>query len=244
MTSIHRELEPIIADIMRQGNYPYAERYIGEPGIPIFLMKMVCLIMQSYSVPREKIHRYCVAISFLQMGVDTHERVSVGEEMTSHGKRSRQLLVLAGDYYSGLFYRLLAEEGDMVAIRQLSEAVCDINEAKMELYGLHRKKSTLRSPTALLRRIRGSLVRTVAELFHPVEEKSNPWIPFVENAMVVDYLLSDEVQGQFDGLAESLATEVLQTIPRIEPVNVHQELVRQIHHRLAPVLQGQMVRGG
>ncbi len=244
MTSIHRELETIIADIMKQGNYPYAEKYIGKPSIPIFLVKMVCLIMQSYAVPRETIHRYCVAITLLQMGIDTHDRVSVGEERTLHGKRSRQLLVLAGDYYSGLFYRLLTEKGDMAAIRKLSEAVCDIHEAKMELYGLHRKKSTLQSPLSLLRRIRGSLVRTVAELFHPTEEKNNPWIPFVENAMVVDYLLGNEMQDQYDGLAESLATEVLQTIPKIEPANVHQELVRQIHHRLAPVLQGQMVHEG
>lgn len=244
MTSIHRELEPIVADIMEQGSYPYIEKYIGKPSVPIFFVQMVYSIMRSYSLPAERIHHYCVATAFLQMGIDTHEQVSTGEETTFFGKRSRQLMVLAGDYFSALFYRIMAEQGETKAIIRLSKAVCDINEAKIDLYSLRNKKNTLRSPTALLRRVQGNLVTAVADLFHPVEEGENPWVPFAENVMVLDYLLEDKVRGQFDGLAESLAVEVLQTIPRIEPVEIHQDLIRQIHSRLAPLRQERIVRGG
>jgi heptaprenyl diphosphate synthase len=78
---------------------------------------------------------YPLAASLVQMGLDTHDMIDTAKEMPSPSKmRSRQLKVLAGDYFSGRFYQLLAQAGSIDAVSILSKAVCDVNESKMSMY--------------------------------------------------------------------------------------------------------------
>ena len=69
----------------------------------------------------------------MQVALDTHDLVST--ELTDEsGMKVRQLTVLAGDYYSGLYYKYLAGIGDIQVIKMLSEGVKNINEHKVFVY--------------------------------------------------------------------------------------------------------------
>jgi len=78
-----------------------------------------------------------VVTSLVQMGLDTHDMVDNSPAPAKSGMiamRAQQLKVLAGDYFSSRFYHLLSQAGQLDMVRRLSEAVCDINRAKMSLY--------------------------------------------------------------------------------------------------------------
>jgi heptaprenyl diphosphate synthase len=70
-----------------------------------------------------------LAVSLMQHGLDTHELVN-GKE----GTRERQMTVLAGDYFSSRFYQLLSQAESIHAIALVSQAVCDVNRLKMNVY--------------------------------------------------------------------------------------------------------------
>lgn len=70
-----------------------------------------------------------LAVSLVQMGLDTHERVE-----SSAKTLTRQMTVLAGDYFSSRFYQLLSQAGNVQSIEMLSESICEVNRMKMVLY--------------------------------------------------------------------------------------------------------------
>jgi heptaprenyl diphosphate synthase len=75
--------------------------------------------------------------SLVQVGLDTHDMVDNSTGDAGGGMpamRSRQIKVLAGDYFSGRFYHLLSQAGHIDAIRRLSEAVSELNRIKMTVY--------------------------------------------------------------------------------------------------------------
>lgn len=73
-----------------------------------------------------------VVTSLVQLGLDTHDRVELaGIGGEDRNMRSRQLKVLAGDFFSSRYYHLLAQAGQVDAIRSLSQAVCEVNRLKM-----------------------------------------------------------------------------------------------------------------
>ncbi|MDR6549465.1 heptaprenyl diphosphate synthase component 1 [Paenibacillus qinlingensis] len=78
---------------------------------------------------------FTLATALVQLGLDTHDLVTASNEVKEKkASRSRQLKVLAGDYFSARFYHLLAKTGQIDMIKQLSNAICEVNRLKMSSY--------------------------------------------------------------------------------------------------------------
>jgi heptaprenyl diphosphate synthase len=121
--------------LMEKLRHPYFINYIEEPFIDEEKIALLYGALKSANLHIEQIEHYVVTIMLVQIALDTHERVSnkAGEEEIEFHK-CRQLTVLAGDYYSGLYYYLLSMNRDIVLIRALAEGIKEINEHKIMLY--------------------------------------------------------------------------------------------------------------
>ncbi|MNO24566.1 Heptaprenyl diphosphate synthase component 1 [compost metagenome] len=78
----------------------------------------------------------CSLAAFLvQLGMDTHDRIDTAKGRKDEmSMRSRQLKVLAGDYFSSVFYELLAKIDEIDTVSAMSTAICEVNRLKVRLY--------------------------------------------------------------------------------------------------------------
>lgn len=106
---------------------------------------------------------YSLVTALAQLGLDTHENIDSPDENVRHDSmRSKQLKVLAGDYFSGWFYHLLAKSGQIELVGALSTAIADFNVGKARLYG----------------RMRGMLLSAEQYLRHKVQLNTRLFLSF------------------------------------------------------------------
>ncbi|WP_128102555.1 heptaprenyl diphosphate synthase component 1 [Paenibacillus sp. DCT19] len=120
--------------------------------IPPFPDSRARLLQVFVSRTDEKQHNeiYALATSLVQLAMDTHDRIdTLSGARKEQEMRSRQLNVLAGDYFSSRFYQLLAHADRIEMIGKLSGAVAEVNVGKMSLY--ERMKKLVVSPDEYLR---------------------------------------------------------------------------------------------
>ncbi|MCM3171451.1 heptaprenyl diphosphate synthase component 1 [Paenibacillus sp. MER 99-2] len=120
--------------------------------IPPFPDSRARLLQVFVSRTDEKQHDeiYALATSLVQLAMDTHDRIdTLSGARKEQEMRSRQLNVLAGDYFSSRFYQLLAHADRIEMIGKLSGAVAEVNVGKMSLY--ERMKKLVVSPDEYLR---------------------------------------------------------------------------------------------
>nr|WP_028400483.1 heptaprenyl diphosphate synthase component 1 [Ectobacillus panaciterrae] len=145
--------------------HPFLMRYIDTPVVDEEKLLLLYSILKSANLHIEHIQHYALTIMLVQIALDTHEKVSdkLDAEAGESHKR-RQLTVLAGDYYSGLYYYLLAENHDISLIRALAQGIKEINEQKIRLY-----QQSDRSVAAVVRSveiIESSLLQKTCEFFN------------------------------------------------------------------------------
>lgn len=76
-----------------------------------------------------------LAAFLVQLGLDTHDTIDIEDKHKEEREmRSRQLKVLAGDYFSSVFYQLLAHSGQITLVNSMSAAICEVNRLKVRLY--------------------------------------------------------------------------------------------------------------
>src|SRR5690606_7294609 len=123
--------------------------------------------------------------------------------------KNRQLTVLAGVYYSGLYYKILAGLDDIGLIRTLAEGIKDINEHKISVY-----QKTCESVECLMhsiKKIESSLFERISDFFC-----EDDWKELVSNLLFIKRI-NDEKKKFLQGRT-SVVFEVLKglTYPKSE----------------------------
>ncbi|WP_341278168.1 heptaprenyl diphosphate synthase component 1 [Paenibacillus sp. FSL H8-0537] len=116
-------------------DYDMIQNHTQLPAFPDSRLHLLQAFLSETRSYAEKAELFALVLSLVQLGLDTHDEIDVEDGSRSEREmRSRQLKVLAGDYFSGRFYQLLAQAGEIAMIAKISQAVCEVNGLKITLY--------------------------------------------------------------------------------------------------------------
>lgn len=113
---------------------PFVAKFVDSPQIDEDKIAFLYFLLHDHVKEQEIADVYLYATMFVQTALDTHEFVSEGEMFCDEVRKNRQLTVLSGIYYSSFYYVILAQAGEIAAIKWLANAIEEINEQKMKLY--------------------------------------------------------------------------------------------------------------
>jgi heptaprenyl diphosphate synthase len=134
VSDINRKTADMLDKINQFIHHSYLKKFLNTPQVDedkLFLLVAMC---DDLRISPETFDSYIITTILVQVALDTHEQVSVSTNMTDKEQKVQQLKVLAGDFYSGLYYKLLAEIDDIQMIKILAEGIKLINEHKIRVY--------------------------------------------------------------------------------------------------------------
>ncbi|EMA6341967.1 heptaprenyl diphosphate synthase component 1 [Bacillus cytotoxicus] len=194
MCDIYRGYADIKEQLLEKLRHPYFINYIEEPFVDEEKVVLLYTALKNANLHKEQIEHYVVTIMLVQIALDTHEKVSnKADQEASESHKCRQLTVLAGDYYSGLYYYLLSMNCDIVLIRALAEGIKEINEHKIMLY--QKAYHTVDEIIESVMTIESALLQKTCDHF-----QISHWKPFIahvlgKNRLQKEYRLHAEKQS-------------------------------------------------
>src|SRR5699024_7921524 len=143
-----------------------------KPIIDQTKLSTLSIIVNHTSLPDKTKQQYIIATTLIQMALDTHDLIPItNEEIEDEvAVTTKQLTVLAGDYYSGLYYLLLSEIEDIPMISLLATTIKEVTEYKMKLY--YGEMQSFNEYLATIKKVETLLITRVAQ--------------FVNNSMLSD----------------------------------------------------------
>jgi len=160
----------------------YLNDFIIDPEIDEDRLSLLLLFLHSQDLDVKEIENYSVSATLIQSALDIHEYVS-NEPLEDHSHKVRQLTVLAGDYYSGLYYHLLAHIPNIQLIRKFAEGIKIINENKMSLY--KKEYQSIGQVVNSIRLIESSILQKVSEYL-----KAPLWSSFINHYLFLKTMIS------------------------------------------------------
>lgn len=114
--------------------HPYFDLYLADPPVDEDKIRFMFAMLEGDDIPNKDVELYTIASLLVQAALDIHESIPLHNESASYERRKGQLEILAGDYYSSLYYYLLAKHNKMSMIQVFSNTIQEINESKMLIY--------------------------------------------------------------------------------------------------------------
>ncbi|MBW3113323.1 MULTISPECIES: heptaprenyl diphosphate synthase component 1 [Bacillaceae] len=170
--------------IEEQLHHSYLKEYIDQPYIDrdrIYFL-LLPFVSEGRAISKEVVQWISTAM-LLQIALDTHEKVTISER---DPLKERQLTVLAGVYFSSLYYKILAETDDVELISNLAKAIKEINESKISIY-----KDEHKNLDELLKKLKTRESAIISNFFRFFED--DQWIEIAEDALLYKKLVQEKV---------------------------------------------------
>ncbi|UYZ11770.1 heptaprenyl diphosphate synthase component 1 [Brevibacillus sp. WF146] len=238
------EVRAIIDQIYQSITHSFVEQYVDVPAIAENRLALLYLFLLERGMTKERARTFSMSTGLVQLGLDMHERVKNAYDNSLAAERSRQLTVLAGDYYSSRYYQMLAEAGEMEAIQVLSDAIQRVNEAKMTLYMAERDGRLSSDEYLTLRtEIDTGLYVAIVDKYADSEETRRFWTALFEETAAVENMLGEWEQLKWQqqvpfGFSRFLLQKPGATIAQVaaaleakamELMSICEQLVRSLH---------------
>jgi len=181
LPNIRQKFTDVKEQVEHKVSHSYLLKYIKSPVIDDDKLLILISIMDRLEMSTTEIENYALPAMLVQIALDTHEQVT----NESVEEKERQLTVLAGDYYSGLYYKMLAESEDIMMIKELSLGIKEVNENKISVY--QHEIQNVENLMVCIKKIEASLLEKFSEFF-----KVELWNDCIGNFLLVKRLLQEK----------------------------------------------------
>lgn len=185
------EVEKVKNKVEKKLTNTFLDQYIHKPTIDLVKLKLIIEIISQSNLSQSRKESYIVGTMLIQIALDIHEQVPNSSEATESTteKTTRQLTVLAGDYYSSLYYLTLSQLEDIELVRTLAIAVKEINELKMKRY--FREVDSFDEFIQLEQKIESTLYIHLADFFNL---SSTSLTTIIEQLMIMNKLKNEKIK--------------------------------------------------
>lgn len=126
---LNRKIQYYIRDVEQSIQEPIMTKTLGRMPLDdakAFFLLLPLLNGEEWS---EELHVSALAVGAVHAAFDIHDKVDILDASS----KEQQLMVLSGDHFSGIHYKLLASISDFAFITSMSEMIGRINETKTNL---------------------------------------------------------------------------------------------------------------
>lgn len=218
------ETEAIMELIAKNTANQFLYTYIENPPVSHLRIRLLQLMLHEGGAPKERVARYVATTALVQLGLDSHETVTLARQRTMSGIRNRQLTILAGDYFSSRYYDLLAQIDDVRTVAQLARSIQEINEWKIRLYGLKGGSAELYLDGKV--KMESALILSFVETWSKQKET---WKGLVNQLLRAEELLKEYRKQATD---EEVGSYVARLNAEVGVHGAHQQLVAELHKAL------------
>ncbi|MFC4404347.1 heptaprenyl diphosphate synthase component 1 [Gracilibacillus xinjiangensis] len=109
----------------------YLSAYLEKPYVEEYKLIALNTVTPDHTQKDE----YIVSTMIVQMALNTHDQISKTiPRRDKHLMKKQQLTVLAGDFYSGIYYHLLAKAKDISFVRILAKGINELTQQKAMVF--------------------------------------------------------------------------------------------------------------
>ncbi|MDP4083883.1 MAG: heptaprenyl diphosphate synthase component 1 [Bacillota bacterium] len=208
---IRQKLSEMKELVERRVFHPYLLKFIQTPYIDEDKLLILLSILDLPELSCSQIQNYALTAMLIQIALDTHENVSNAPffEEKKESQTTRQLTVLAGDYYSGLYYMLLAESADIPMIKALANGIKEVNEHKISVF--QKEFDSIENLMTSIKMIESSLLKKILDYF-----QVSAWDELITNILFVNRLLKEKAEFARSGRSMLIDALKYVTFPKCD----------------------------